>query len=193
MFSGVERVHSLQYKVMDSSTSNGAVVGKKDFRKRCRNSVNNIILQEYTYMKKMIRISLMLFPVPFLFHFYEYNCHLTGEEAIFLTPGFLFFILIVGLILRNSKFLLFLGVNSIMIVISLILGYFFLIDDGSWFKPVGRDGAIIFISIIYILGQLFVRGFWKMVVTSKNDWSWAKVLLFPYSQILWIKHEVRRN
>ncbi len=45
-----------------------------------------------------------------------------------------------------------------MTVIYLLLGYFFIVDDGSWFKPFGRDFAIIFISIVYMLGQLIIRG-----------------------------------
>jgi glycogen debranching enzyme len=54
-----------------------------------------------------------------------------------------------------------------MTVISLILGYFFIVDNGSWFKPFGRDVAIIFISVIYILGQLIIRWISKALSTDK--------------------------
>lgn len=55
-----------------------------------------------------------------------------------------------------------------MTVISLIFGYYLIVDDGGWFKPFGRDGAIIFISIIYILGQLIVREVSKQVHTNRH-------------------------
>jgi len=38
-------------------------------------------------------------------------------------------------------------------------------DDGSWFKPFGRDFAIIFVSVVYILGQLIIRGISKAIFT----------------------------
>ena len=53
-----------------------------------------------------------------------------------------------------------------MIVISLIFGYF-LIDDAGWFQPIGRDGAIIFVAIIYILGQLIIREASEVILTDK--------------------------
>ncbi|WP_197089899.1 hypothetical protein [Bacillus sp. FJAT-27916] len=106
-----------------------------------------------------IKIILSLIPVPFLFHLYEYNyCHLKGHDAVFLFPVFLMFIIVVGITSKNIKLPLFFGVNFIMTVISLLFGYFLIADDGSWFKPFGRDFAIIFISVIYILGQLIIRG-----------------------------------
>ncbi|MFJ7953749.1 hypothetical protein ACIQZG_19790 [Lysinibacillus sp. NPDC096418] len=54
-----------------------------------------------------------------------------------------------------------------MTVISLIFGYFLIVDDGGWFKPIGRDSAIIFIAIVYILGQLIVREVSKILLTNK--------------------------
>jgi hypothetical protein len=112
-----------------------------------------------------IKIILSLIPVPFLFHFYEYNCNLERQDAVFLMPVFLLFIIVVGVTSRNIKLPLYFGVNFIMIVISLLFGYFFIIDDGSWFKPFGRDFAIIFVSVVYILGQLIIRGISKAIFT----------------------------
>ncbi len=120
-------------------------------------------------MKEILKIILQLVPVPFLFHLYEYNCHLTGQDPVLLAPGSLFFIIIVGLLTSKNKLSMFFGINFIMVVISLILGYVFIADDGSWFKPFGRDAAVIFISIIYIIGQLFVRGFWNLIISSNHD------------------------
>jgi len=56
-----------------------------------------------------------------------------------------------------------------MTVISLIFGYFFIDDDGGWFKPFGRDAAIVFVSIIYILGQLIIRLFSRLVHTNSRS------------------------
>lgn len=105
-------------------------------------------------MKVLITIILLVFPVPFLFHFYEYNSYLARQDAFFLLPVFLLLIIVVGITSRNIKLPLFFGVNFIMTVISLLFGYFLIVDDGSWFKPFGRNVAIIFISIIYILAML---------------------------------------
>jgi peptidoglycan/LPS O-acetylase OafA/YrhL len=116
---------------------------------------------------KVIQFILALLPIPFLFHFYEYNSHLERQEATLLFPLFLLFIIIVGIQLRKVRLSLFLGINIIMTVISLILGYFFIVDNGSWFKPFGRDVAIIFISVIYILGQLIIRWISKALSTDK--------------------------
>ncbi len=114
-------------------------------------------------------IILSLLPIPFLFHFYEYNSHLVKQEAILLLPAFLLFIIIVGIQLRTIKLHWFLVVNILMTLISLMLGNFFITDDGTWFKPFGRDVAIIFISVVYILGQLIVRGISKAESTDKEN------------------------
>ncbi|WP_458413259.1 hypothetical protein ACNQFZ_21200 [Schinkia sp. CFF1] len=118
---------------------------------------------------KANQIILSLLPIPFLFHFYEYNSHLVKKEAVLLFPAFLLFIIIVGIQLRKVKLLLFLGINILMTIISLLLGYFLIADDGSWFKPFGRDVAIIFISVVYILGQLIIRWISKAVTTDKES------------------------
>lgn len=118
---------------------------------------------------KANQIIFSLLPIPFLFHFYEYNSHLVKQEAVLLFPAFLLFITIVGIQLRKVKLPLFLGINILMTIISLMLGYFFIADDGSWFKPFGRDVAIIFISVVYILGQLIVRWISKPVSTDKEN------------------------
>jgi hypothetical protein len=118
---------------------------------------------------KVIQIIFALLPIPFLFHFYEYNSHLERQDATPLFPLFLLFIIIVGIQLRKIGLSYFLGINIIMIVISLILGYFFIVDDRSWFKPFGRDISIIFISVIYILGQLIIRWISKALSTDQEN------------------------
>lgn len=108
-------------------------------------------------MKKFIICMMSLFPVPFLFYFYEYNCYLDRQDADFLFPIFIVCIVVIGLLSRNVNLPLFFSLNIMMTVISLIFGHFFILDDGGWFKPFGKNGAMIFVSIIYILGQLFIR------------------------------------
>lgn len=116
---------------------------------------------------KTIQLILALLPIPFLFHFYEYNSHLARQDANLLFPLLLLFVIIVGIQLRKVRLSLFFGINIVMTVISLILGYFFIVDDGGWFKPFGRDGAIIFVAVIYMLGQLIIRRISKGLSTDK--------------------------
>ncbi|MFJ7737662.1 hypothetical protein ACIQ2D_15215 [Lysinibacillus sp. NPDC097287] len=120
-------------------------------------------------MKRMIITILSLFPVPFLFHFYEYNRHLAREDADFLFPVFLLCTIVVGITSRNLKMSMFFGVNFMMTLLSLLFGYFLIADDGGWFKPVGRDGAMIFVSIIYIIGQIIIREVSKIILPNKGN------------------------
>lgn len=76
-------------------------------------------------MKRFIQRMLSLSPFPFLFHFYEYNSHLLNQEASFLLPLFLFFIIGVGIVSRNDYLPLFIVLNFLMTALSLMLGYFF--------------------------------------------------------------------
>ncbi|CAM5701493.1 Group-specific protein OS=Lysinibacillus sphaericus OX=1421 GN=LS41612_21375 PE=4 SV=1 [Lysinibacillus sphaericus] len=108
-------------------------------------------------MKKFIISIMSLFPVPFFFYFYEYHFYLNSEDADFLFPIFIVCIVVIGLLTRKINLPLFFSLNIMMLVISLVLGHFFILDDGSWFKPFGKNGAMIFVSSIYILGQLFIR------------------------------------
>lgn len=118
---------------------------------------------------KAIQIMFSLLPIPFLFHFYEYNRHLVKQEAVLLFPAFLLFIVIVGILLRKIKLPVFLGMNLLMTIVSLILGYFFIVDEESWFKPFGRDIAIISTSVVYILGLLIVKWICKNITTDKEN------------------------
>jgi len=82
---------------------------------------------------------------------------------------FFFFIIGVGIVSRNDYLPLFIVINFLMTALSLMLGYFFINDDGSWFKPFGRDVAIIFVSFFYVLGQLIIRGISNGFIGNKND------------------------
>ena len=106
---------------------------------------------------KILRIMLPLLPIPFLFHFYEYNSHLARQEPVFLFPGFLLFIIIVGIQLKEFKLRWIFLLGIFMTIVSSLLSYFFLSDDGGWFKPFGRDTVVLGTSVIYVLGQIIVR------------------------------------
>ncbi|MDN4494352.1 hypothetical protein [Ureibacillus aquaedulcis] len=111
---------------------------------------------------KAFQLVLSLLPIPFLFHLYEYNSHLARQDPVFLAPAFIFMILLGGIVMRKVKISLFFGVSILMTFISLGLGHLFIEDDGSWFKPFGRDAAVIWVAAIYIVGQLAIRGVSKM-------------------------------
>ena len=93
---------------------------------------------------------------------------MTRQEPVFLFPGFLLFIIIVGLQLRKVKLLrIFLSV-IFMTILSLLLSYFFISDDGGWFKPFGRDTVVLGTSVIYILGQIIVISISNWKTTGKK-------------------------
>lgn len=101
-------------------------------------------------------------PVGFLFHFYEYGQHLKGEEASYLFPTWLMYILITGLLTVNSKKRNIVTVQLISCVISVVLAKLW-IEDSYWFAPFGRDIAVIWISGITCAGQFIVRTCLKSV------------------------------
>ena len=54
-----------------------------------------------------------------------------------------------------------------MTALSLMLGHFFIDDDGILFKTFVRDLAIIFVSFFYVLGQLIIRGIRKGIMRHR--------------------------
>ncbi|WP_199427146.1 hypothetical protein [Thermaerobacillus caldiproteolyticus] len=106
---------------------------------------------------KLFWFVLSLIPIPFLFHFYEYGQHIKGNEAPFLMFGFILSMIIVGVLSKNIRVTFILLMNLVTTIVSVILTSKFIPNDGYWFTVVGRDGAVIFIAIIYLIGQLFVR------------------------------------
>lgn len=107
-----------------------------------------------------------LIPVPFFFHFYEYEQYIKGKEASLLLFDFLFFVVLVGILSKNVRISFILLVNLLTTIVSLILAMKFIPNDGYWFTVTGRNGAVIFISIIYTIGQLIVRMIAKYAKTS---------------------------
>ena len=116
---------------------------------------------------KYIYYVLSIIPVAFLFHFYEYGQHLKGEEARYLFPTWLIYILITGLLsvyIKKRNVLLF---QIISCVISVILAKLWIADDGAWFIPFGRDVAVVWIAGITYVGQLIIRTCLK--IFKRND------------------------
>ncbi|MCP3028503.1 hypothetical protein [Halobacillus sp. A5] len=107
---------------------------------------------------KWFTVILWLLPVPFFFHLYEYQSYIHREEAIFLMEGFLLITIIAGVWLIKWPPLIVLILGIGMTLLSLGLGAVYIPNDTSWFKPVGRNGAIIFTAVIYIAGMMIIKG-----------------------------------
>lgn len=106
---------------------------------------------------RMLWLIASLMPIPFLFHFYEYGQYIKGKEAPLLLFGFVLFLILIGILSKNVKISFILLVNLITTIVSVILAMVFIPDDSYWFTVTGRNGAVIFISVIYVIGQLIVR------------------------------------
>ena len=113
---------------------------------------------------KYVYYVVSLIPVAFLFHFYEYGQYLKREPATFLGFAFILYIGITGILSVNYKKRYILLMQTIACSISLLLAHFFIEDNGAWFKPFGRDVAVVFIALVTISGQLLLRSFLKIVI-----------------------------
>ena len=108
---------------------------------------------------KILWLIITLIPAPFFFHYYEYGQHIKREEASFLLVGSILFVVVAGVLAGNVKLRYVYLVNSITALSSVVLASYFIADDGGWFKPVGRDVAVLFGSVVFLIGQLIVRLF----------------------------------
>ncbi|UTR13993.1 hypothetical protein MM221_15465 [Salipaludibacillus sp. LMS25] len=106
---------------------------------------------------------------PFLFHLYEYGQHVRREEASFLFLGSLLYVVITGVLASHIKYRYIILINIITGILSLFLAIYLIPDDGDWFKPFGRDFAIIFTAIVFLLGQLLVSFVSKAFSARKDD------------------------
>lgn len=113
---------------------------------------------------KKVWLVLSLIPIPFIFHFYEYSQKIKGEEPTFLLIGFILSMLITGVLSRDIKFIHFISLNLITLVISLALAAVYITDDPAWFAPFGRNFAVVFIGVVYLIGQIIVRSIAKMAI-----------------------------
>ncbi|RHW31370.1 hypothetical protein D1B33_17820 [Lysinibacillus yapensis] len=106
---------------------------------------------------KLLWLTLVFIPAPFLFHFYEYGQHVKREEASFLLLGSLVYVVLTGVLAGRMKIWQVLLANVITGALSLLLAMYLIPDDGAWFKPIGRDLAVIFTAILFLIGQLLIR------------------------------------
>lgn len=106
---------------------------------------------------------LTLIPAAFLFHFYEYGQSNIQLEASILFSGSILFVLITGALATKIRIRYIILVNIIAGILSFFLAMYFIPDDGAWFKPLGRDMVIVFTAIVFLVGQLIVRLFSRMI------------------------------
>lgn len=106
---------------------------------------------------KLLWLIFSLIPAPFLFHFYEYGQHIKREEPAFLFLGSLLYVVITGTLARQLKIRYILLVHVITGTASFVLAMYFIPSDGGWFKPFGRDVVIVITTIVFFIGQLFIR------------------------------------
>ena len=71
---------------------------------------------------------------------------------------------ITGILSVNHKKRYVLLMETIACGISLLLARFLIEDNGAWFKPFGRDAAVVFIAIVTVIGQLLLRSFLKIII-----------------------------
>ncbi|MDQ0428348.1 hypothetical protein QOZ98_001174 [Planomicrobium stackebrandtii] len=116
---------------------------------------------------KVTWLILTLIPAAFFFHFYEYGQHVQREEAPFLLVGSILYVVVTGFLSRHIKIRSVILVNTISLIISLVLAIYFIPDDG-WFKPVGRGGAVVFVAVVSLVGQLIIRIISKEVLLKKE-------------------------
>lgn len=111
---------------------------------------------------------LTLIPAPFLFHFYGYGQHIKHEEASFLLLGSVIFVIAIGLLSGQIRILYVILINVITGALSMFLAMYFIPDNG-WFKPVGRDVAVIFVAVVFLIGQLIVRSISRPFFVKKES------------------------
>lgn len=109
---------------------------------------------------KILWLILSLLPAAFFFHLYEFGQHIQGEDAPFLLIACVFFVVATGILSSYIQVSYMILVNIMAGFFSVFLAMYFIPDDG-WFKPVGRDGAVIITAIVFFLGQLLVRSISK--------------------------------
>ncbi len=91
---------------------------------------------------KYLNYLVLLIPVPFLFHYYEYEQHLKNQDAPFLFIVFLFFMIISVIASKDIKIIQLFILTIIQTLISLYLASKFIENDTYWFKPFNRDKVV---------------------------------------------------
>ena len=122
-------------------------------------------------MGKWFYYIIALVPMAFFFHLYEYGQHLKREEAPLLIPMMIVYIIISGWLSRYVKALTIIFFQLLSLGLSLICGVFWIEDDGTWFIPFGLNVAIIFVWVVVVMFQWFVRLFVKIPKDRDNKQS----------------------
>lgn len=116
---------------------------------------------------KLLWFVLSLMPAAFFFHYYEYGQHVRGEEAPFLLIGCIVFVIVTGFLAGQVQIKSVLLANILAGFLSVVLAMLFIPEDG-WFKPVGRNGAVLFVGCVFLIGQLIVRAISKEMWRKKE-------------------------
>jgi hypothetical protein len=117
---------------------------------------------------KLLWFILSLIPIPFLYHFYEYVQHIKGLESspLILVPIFILTV-VIGVLSNQVEIRYVLWINILTVMMSMLLATNLIIDDGNWLKPEGIDRAVVFASLLCLLGQLSVRFICRCIYKGK--------------------------
>lgn len=105
---------------------------------------------------KVLWFLLSIIPVSFFFVYIEYATRISQVGffiALFIS---LIFVGILGFLSKEIKFLYVLLLGMVACVFSLILSSEFIPNDG-YFVIIGRDGYILFVSLMFLLGVVVAR------------------------------------
>lgn len=119
-------------------------------------------------MGKWFYYIIALIPMAFFFHSYEYGQHLKREEAPFLIPMIIVYIIISSWLSKYVKALTIILFQLLSLGLSLICGVFWIEDDGTWFIPFGLNVAIIFVWAVLVIFQWLVRLFVNIAINKDN-------------------------
>lgn len=105
---------------------------------------------------KLVWFLLSIIPVSFFFVYAEYATR-TNQAGFFITLLIaLMFVGTLGFLSKEMKFLYVFFMSVVSSILSFILSSKFIPNDG-YFAIIGRDGYILFISLLFLLGVLVAR------------------------------------
>lgn len=118
---------------------------------------------------KLVWFILAFIPTPFLFHFFEYGYHVKRKESAFLLLTIMLIVFITGALSGRIKIRYIILVNVITGILSLLLSIYIIPDDGSWFKPLGRDLVILITAIGFFIVQLMIRLLTRLLFMTEEN------------------------
>ncbi|MCM3791170.1 hypothetical protein M3221_22810 [Domibacillus indicus] len=106
---------------------------------------------------KLLWMLLSIIPVSFFFVYTEYATR-TNQAGFFIALLIaLMFVGILGFLSKEFRFLSVILLSLVSSILSMILSSKFIPNDGYYFVIVGRDGYILFVSLMFLLGVAVVR------------------------------------